>query len=556
VNLAEQMQLDAGAPEPQAPTGSLAAQMAADSAAPGYDPSEGGSTLKIGPFDTGVQQPEWLTRAEAGAGKAGYDLARGGAQWLGLESRGDVAESRKLDAPLMATTAGKVGNVAGNVGFLAPAMLVPGANTVVGGAAIGGAAGALTPSTSTGETLSNISLGAGTGAAGAAIGSQISKWAGASNAARQAAADTETSLNAERDAVLSSARSAGYVVPPTAINPNATNTALESISGKAATRQSATAANQKITNTLVRGDLGLPENVPLSSDVLDNVRAQAGKVYQAVKGVGPVASDQQYTNDLQTVLTGSPQLTAAYPGIGGQANQQLKDLVSAVSVPQHDASNIVDAVSMLRNQAKGNFKSAFASGNPDTMAVARGQQGVADAMEDLMTRHLQASGQGDLANAWSAARTTIAKTYSVEAALNGNNVSAAGLAAQARRGKPMSDGMDLAAQFGTHFGDVAGLPKSGAGVSKLAAVLAGSGELGAAALGSPGLAVGGAVAAGAPYATRAAILSGAGQRLLATPNAAPGAIGTFGRSALEAVGQRGGLAGAVPLAQLLGNGGQ
>lgn len=106
-------------------------------------------------------------RFAAGVGKAGYDLARGAGQWLpGLVSRQDVADSRKLDAPLMATTAGKVGNVAGNVAALAPAALVPGANTILGGAAIGALTGALEPSTSTGETVKNLAAG---GVGGAAV---------------------------------------------------------------------------------------------------------------------------------------------------------------------------------------------------------------------------------------------------------------------------------------------------------------------------------------------------------------------------------------------------
>lgn len=521
-----------------------------------WDPSTGGSTLRFGPFDTGIQQPQWLTRVEAGAGKAITDITRGAGQYLGLENRADVAESRRLDAPLMATTAGKAGDVLGSVAVGAPAMMIPGAQGALGAGVVGAGMGALQPSTSTGETLTNIGMGGVAGSAGSVVGNSVAQMAVARTAARAAASQTEASLNAERDAVLANGRAAGYVIPPTAVNPSATATALESISGKAATRQSAMAANQKVTNSLVRSDLGLAPDTPITQQALENVRAQAGKVYNQVKGAGAVASDQQYANDLQSALTGSPQLQSAYPGIGGQADPKLQSLVKAVDVPTHDASDMVEAIKFTRNQAKGNFKSAFASGDPDTLALARGQQGVADSMEDLLMRHLQASGQGSLADAWQDARTTIAKTYSAEAALNGNNVSAANLAAQAKRGKPMSDGMDLASKFATHFGEVAGVPKSGPGVSKLAATVAGAGELGALYLHSPQLAVGSAAAAAAPYATRGAILSGPGQALLATPSYGPGIVGTAGLNTLEALGRRGYAAGAVPLSQLMGTGSQ
>jgi hypothetical protein len=96
----------------------------------------------------------------AGMGKAFTDIARGAGQALGLTNRADVAESRKLDAPLMNTGAGLAGNIGGNIAAFLPTAALPGANTLTGGATIGAVAGALQPSTSTEETVRNIGLGA------------------------------------------------------------------------------------------------------------------------------------------------------------------------------------------------------------------------------------------------------------------------------------------------------------------------------------------------------------------------------------------------------------
>lgn len=95
-------------------------------------------------------------RFAAGVGKAITDVGRGVGQAVGLVSRQDVTNSRQQDAPLMATTAGKVGDIAGTIAATAPAALIPGANTLLGGAAIGGLTGFLQPSASSGETLRNI----------------------------------------------------------------------------------------------------------------------------------------------------------------------------------------------------------------------------------------------------------------------------------------------------------------------------------------------------------------------------------------------------------------
>jgi hypothetical protein len=102
----------------------------------------------------------------AGWGKATVDLGRGVGQMLGLVDREDVQQSRELDAPLMNTTAGKVGNFGGAVANALPAAFIPGANTVGGATAIGAGLGLLQPSTSTGETLTNVGLGGALGGGG------------------------------------------------------------------------------------------------------------------------------------------------------------------------------------------------------------------------------------------------------------------------------------------------------------------------------------------------------------------------------------------------------
>jgi len=127
------------------------------------------------PATTPTQQPMTVDPTEgmstgqrflAGVGKAMTDVGRGVGQMLGLVSREDVQRARELDAPLMRTGAGIAGNVFGNVATMAPAALIPGANTLLGASAIGAASGLLQPSASTSETLGNVALG---GAAGAVV---------------------------------------------------------------------------------------------------------------------------------------------------------------------------------------------------------------------------------------------------------------------------------------------------------------------------------------------------------------------------------------------------
>jgi hypothetical protein len=115
-------------------------------------------------YDVGAPNPtdgmSGFERGAAGFGKAMVDTARGIGQFIpGAIDREDVQESRNLDKSLMATTAGKVGNLAGNVATTLPLAFVPGANTVKGASLIGSIAGLAQPSTSTMETLQNTGFG-------------------------------------------------------------------------------------------------------------------------------------------------------------------------------------------------------------------------------------------------------------------------------------------------------------------------------------------------------------------------------------------------------------
>lgn len=116
-------------------------------------------------------------RFRAGAGKAFNDLYQGGKQILGINGgqnlsglitgdtrtalQKEIDETKRLDKPLMDTTGGMAGNIAGNMG----AAFIPGVNTLAGGAALGGVLGAAQP-TATGESrLQNAEVGAIGGAA-------------------------------------------------------------------------------------------------------------------------------------------------------------------------------------------------------------------------------------------------------------------------------------------------------------------------------------------------------------------------------------------------------
>lgn len=109
-----------------------------------------------------------IDKFRAGVGKAFSDIGFGARQLFSFGSdRDEMAreadERKKADAPLMNTGAGIAGNVVGAVAPLAATALIPGANTVTGGAALGALTGLLQPTgtqdSAAGQVAKDAALG-------------------------------------------------------------------------------------------------------------------------------------------------------------------------------------------------------------------------------------------------------------------------------------------------------------------------------------------------------------------------------------------------------------
>jgi hypothetical protein len=134
-------------------------------------------------------------RFRAGYGKAAVDMATGAKQrvddlaaWiedkvpalasldqrLGMQTAAQIRdqgraaedERKRLDAPLMADSAGRAGHLTGSVVDALPAGAVPGAQGVVGAAVVGAGLGALDPTGTNDSAVENAAWGAIGGAAG------------------------------------------------------------------------------------------------------------------------------------------------------------------------------------------------------------------------------------------------------------------------------------------------------------------------------------------------------------------------------------------------------
>lgn len=355
-------------------------------------------------------------------------------------------------APLVQSIATSGFNAGGKTGLAGLA------TRAVGGAVSGGAtAGLVNPEdAATGAVVGGVMPVAvqGVGRAAEAYGQ--------SRAKKAAEVAAQFARNAPRNQTVKAAVDAGYVIPPNMVNPTFKNQVVESISGKQATQQLFSEKNEKVTGSLVRKALGIPDDAPLTQQALENLRKTAGRAYADVSSLSKQAADD------------------------------------------------LEALKVARNEAQGWFQAYNRSARPDDLAKAKAARELSTQLEDALEKHAANAGRQELIPSLRDARKQIAKTYTVGRALNdaSGTVDARVLGRMYEKGLPLSDGLDVAGRFASAFPTVA---KSSQQVGSPAAhnlkalASGGLGLGGVASLGPAGL-IAGAVPFVAPPVARAAML--------------------------------------------------
>lgn len=420
----------------------------------------------------------------------------------------------------------------------APALKAIGNAAASGGFRTGGGLGAA------GDLAARVTGGALAGGATAGLVEPESAGAGALIGGAFPVAGKAAALGATKVAksingvpapanVQQAARAAiqeGYVVPPTQVRPTLVNSLTEGLGGKLKTRQQASQLNQLVTDKLAKQSVGLGAADDLTLDALQSIRNQAGEAYNTIRKAGEVLSDDAYLQALDKIGAARQGAARSFPGL---QNNGVTELVSTMRQPKFDAGDAVDALKVLRENADAAYRSG------DNIAGKAAKE-AASALESLLERSLEQAGNGQAIRELRRARELIAKTYTVQKALNpsSGSVNALELSKQLRKGAPLSGGLKKAAEFGSAFPHAAKVPEQAGGVPALSAL-----DLAAAtASGSPA----GILGMLSRPALRAYALSPSVQRgLLDSPAAATGLLAAPSGAGLLGFGVR-----AAPLAAI------
>lgn len=321
-------------------------------------------------------------------------------------------------------------SVVSNLLTAVPSMFLPGSQTVTGAGVIGALTGLAQPvegDQSAADIVKgkavNTAFGGALGSLGQAGANKLAGYFTSNLATKSAEEAARQSRNSVRDASLAVGREAGYVTPQSLVSPTFMSNRLESIGGKAAVKQEATMRNQEVTNALARRALGLPDDAPLSLEVIEQVRKANYKPYQEIAAL-PVKPEVQ----------ASP-------------------LMNLPASPKFDPAEQLNALKTTRADAQAWFKAYNVNPHPDTLAKAKALQAEADAIEGSLESYATQSGRSDLVKDLVKARKEIAKTYTVERALNNatGDVNAPVLGRLFAKNKPLSDGLDVIGQFQQAF---------------------------------------------------------------------------------------------------------
>lgn len=382
-----------------------------------------------------------FTRNLAGVGVAASDAWEGLKQWFGKGDKDRIAANKVIaeEAPVAA--------LAGDVAMTAiPFMAVPGA-TVKTAAKIGAGMGALRPSDSEGlGIVADKAKSIVTEAALAGGGQKIANWVGGKLAAKEADLAVDSIRNAERDATVKAAQEAGLSVQPSAVNPSWWNTLRESVGGKAQSAQAISNKNAPVIDKMIRKELYLPDDVPLTSDLMEQARGKAYAVgYKPIADVPAINWDIPFDEAVKAL---SPR--GAGGAVPSAAQKEIDDLIVALtSRGQWTGAQLVRDIRELRSQAKTNFK---AYNSPGAQDLAKVQDKAAELMEGLAERNLRDADPNAI-QLFREARQYIAKTHDVEDAIieGSGSVDARKFGAKFQAQKPLTGELRTLGAFANNY---------------------------------------------------------------------------------------------------------
>lgn len=214
--------------------------------------------------------------------------------------------------------------------------------------------------------------------------------------------------NVTRDTALQKGKEVGYSALPRDVGAGKVARTMESISDKIRIEELISANNQQVTNNLARRYLDIPESTPLNLDTLKQAREYVTPVYDKIRNTGVINFGK--TNPFSKVVKNVQYVPKGTTPLLGQKPQNYS----------MTADNAIEQLKELRNTGSAYLTSGKNIQKPDPRLVKLGNEYLNQAkiLEANIAKHLDEIKSPELYKEFQDARQYIAKTFTVEKALN------------------------------------------------------------------------------------------------------------------------------------------
>jgi hypothetical protein len=255
----------------------------------------------------------------------------------------------------------------------------------------------------------------------------------------------------QEEKAIAKSQEKGFMVNPSQANPSILNKVLNSLGGKYIDEKIAE-KNADVVNKKARSAMGLPETADLDEAAFQSYRSAQSAKYARLKDYKtPFELDDTFKGEIRDLDKAFRAIKENTPEL--YDNTALETLRASLSEPKNPAhpgkltdEAVVDISRQLRAEATKTLKNPTST--PKDQFTALAKRDAANAMEDLLERHLEKSGQTQLLKDYKEGRKGLALSHDVEDATNltTGNVDPQVLRRLMEKGRPLSGDLKDIAQ--------------------------------------------------------------------------------------------------------------
>lgn len=190
----------------------------------------------------------------------------------------------------------------------------------------------------------------------------------------------------------------------------------------------------------------MPEDTVITPEVLQNIRSNAGQAYENLRASGRVKTSPKFIQALDNIEAYRDAKAAAKDFVSPES-KAIIDVIDSLKTPSFDVKSALSKIKLLRDNADEAFNKSKKS------LLGQANRDASEVLENTIENYLANSKQTELLDKFREARQAIAKTYSIESALNPKTgtVDARQLASQLRGKKPLTGELKQVGEFGAAF---------------------------------------------------------------------------------------------------------